>query len=90
MGAMVPKRWVKRAVTRNMIKRQIYNVGDLAASALPPAAYVVRLRAGFDRRLFVSASSIVLKRVVRQELMALFSVARRLGNGSGCVSARQP
>ena len=27
MGAMVPKRWAKRAVTRNCIKRQAFNVG---------------------------------------------------------------
>ena len=26
IGAMVPKRWAKRAVTRNAIKRQIYTV----------------------------------------------------------------
>ena len=26
LGAMVPKRWAKRAVTRNAIKRQIYTV----------------------------------------------------------------
>ena len=26
MGALVPKRWARRAVTRNAIKRQIYSV----------------------------------------------------------------
>ena len=26
IGALVPKRWAKRAVTRNAIKRQIYTV----------------------------------------------------------------
>ena len=73
MGAMVPKRWAKRAVTRNMIKRQIYTVASTAAPALPGAAYVVRLRATFDRQLFVSASSAALKHAVRQELTALFA-----------------
>ena len=73
MGAMVPKRWAKRAVTRNMIKRQIYTVANTAAPALPGAAYVVRLRATFDRQRFVSASSAALKHVVRQELTALFA-----------------
>ena len=76
MGAMVPKRWAKRAVTRNMIKRQIYSVGAMAASALPCAAYVVRLRSGFDRAHFVSATSVALKRQVRQELVALFELAQ--------------
>jgi ribonuclease P protein component len=79
IGAMVPKRWAKRAVTRNMIKRQIYSVGAQAASALPCAAYVVRLRAGFDRQQFVSASSVALKRAVRQELLALFASVQRPG-----------
>jgi ribonuclease P protein component len=27
LGALVPKRWAKRAVTRNAIKRQVYTVG---------------------------------------------------------------
>ncbi len=76
MGAMVPKRWAKRAVTRNMIKRQIYSVGAMAVPALPVAAFVVRLRAGFDRAHFVSATSVALKRQVRQELVALFEHAQ--------------
>jgi ribonuclease P protein component len=85
MGAMVPKRWAKRAVTRNMIKRQIYSVGAQAASALPRAAYVVRLRATFDRQQFVSASSVALKNAARQELLALFALAQRADR-----SARTP
>ncbi len=72
---MVPKRWAKRAVTRNMIKRQIYSISTGLAPGLPGAAYVVRLRAGFDRALYGSASSDALKRLVRQELIALFSLA---------------
>jgi ribonuclease P protein component len=36
---------------------------------------VVRLRAGFDRKQFVSASSDALKQAVRNELMELFSRA---------------
>ncbi len=73
LGAMVPKRWAKRAVTRNAIKRQIYNVSADFESALPVAAHVVRLRAGFDRTQFVSATSEVLKIAVRQELQQLFA-----------------
>ena len=72
MGAMVPKRWAKRAVTRNAIKRQIYNVSAEFESILSVRAYVVRLRAGFDRSTFVSANSSALKEAVRVELQELF------------------
>jgi len=75
MGAMVPKRWAKRAVTRNAIKRQIYSVSDDFSSVLPMAAHVVRLRAGFDRTQFTSATSDLLKTAVRQELQQLFARA---------------
>ena len=72
MGAMVPKRWARRAVTRNTIKRQIYAVSSRFADRLPEAAHVVRLRATFDRKRFVSATSEQLKLAVRVELEQLF------------------
>lgn len=75
IGALVPKRWARRAVTRNLIKRQIYSVASLFASELPMAAHVVRLRSAFDRVHFRSASSEPLKRSVRAELEQLFSRA---------------
>ena len=73
MGAMAPKRWAKRAVTRNTIKRQIYAVSLEFEACLPVAAHVVRLRCAFDREQFVSATSSALKAAVRQELVELFS-----------------
>ena len=73
LGAMVPKRWAKRAVTRSAIKRQIYNVSADFEPHLMQRAYLVRLRAAFDRSLFFSASSDVLKVAVRAELQLLFS-----------------
>jgi len=75
LGAMVPKRWAKRAVTRNSIKRQIYDVSSQFDSVLPVAAHVVRLRTGFDRSKFVSANSTALTTAVRNELHLLFSNA---------------
>ncbi|VWX59406.1 Ribonuclease P protein component [Burkholderiales bacterium 8X] len=75
LGAMVPKRWARRAVTRNAIKRQIYNLAGAYEASLPVAAYVVRLRSGFDRKQFVSASSERLKQAVRVELTQLFERA---------------
>ncbi|ADU40174.1 ribonuclease P protein component [Variovorax paradoxus] len=77
LGAMVPKRWARRAVTRNAIKRQIYTVSAAPDVALPRAAHVVRLRAGFDRKEFVSASSDKLKGAVRAELQQLLARAAR-------------
>jgi ribonuclease P protein component len=76
LGVVVPKRWAKRAVTRNTIKRQIYAVAQDFAPQLPAAAHVVRLRAGYERAQFRSATSDVLRRTVRAELQQLFSGIR--------------
>lgn len=70
---MVPKRWAKRAVTRNAIRRQIYVVSQESEAVLSMQAHVVRLRASFDRAQFVSATSDVLKHAVRAELQQLFA-----------------
>lgn len=74
---MVPKRWARRAVTRNAIKRQIYQVSTGCEAGFLHAAHVVRLRAGFDRKEFISASSDLLKAAVRAELDQLFARAAR-------------
>lgn len=71
LGAMVPKRWAKRAVTRNAIKRQIYTVSADFLPCSPHAAWVVRLRRDFSRKDFASASSKALKQTVRSEVQAL-------------------
>ena len=71
VGAMVPKRWAKRAVTRNAIKRQIYTVSADFLPCYPQAAWVVRLRRDFSRKEFVSASSEALTQAVRNEVLAL-------------------
>lgn len=71
MGAMVPKRWAKRAVTRNAIKRQIYTVSADFSPKQRQAAFVVRLRRDFSRNVYVSASSDQLKQAVRTELLTL-------------------
>ena len=74
IGVMVPKRWAKRAVTRNAIKRQIYIVSaDFLPHLLnqPQAAFLVRLRREFSRKEFISATSGRLKEAVRAEVVAL-------------------
>jgi ribonuclease P protein component len=85
LGAMVPKRWARRAVTRNTIKRQIYSVGATFETRLPQAAHVVRLRTAFDRKQFVSATSDHLKQAVRAELLQLFGHAARAGRSAHTV-----
>ena len=85
VGAMVPKRWAKRAVTRNAIKRQIYNACSSRATDMPVAAYVIRLRSGFDRKQFVSATSDALKLAVRIELQQL--LGRLVSRGSPMAQA---
>ena len=71
LGAMVPKRWAKRAVTRNAIKRQIYAVSADFSAQFPQLAFVVRLRREFSRKQFVSAVSESLREAVRSEVSAL-------------------
>lgn len=81
IGPLIPKRWAKRSVTRHAIKRQAYAVAQASALAFQAqpirAAYVVRLRAGFDRKQFISACSDTLKAAVRAELEQLFASAAR-------------
>jgi ribonuclease P protein component len=73
IGVICPKRWAKRAVTRNTIKRQIYAVSSELESQLPAACLVLRLASGFSRERFPSATSPALKAAVRAELLSLLS-----------------
>ena len=70
---MVPKRWAKRAVTRNAIKRQIYTVSEIFRHRFPQATFLVRLRKEFSRKEFPSATSVSLKEAVRAELDVLMT-----------------
>lgn len=70
LGAIVPKRHAKRAVTRSLLKRQIRAAfNDLPG--LPAGLWVVRLRMPFDRKLFPSASSDALRVAAHDELATL-------------------
>ncbi|CDS52886.1 Ribonuclease P protein component [Polaromonas sp. CG9_12] len=77
IGAMVPKRWAKRAVTRNAIKRQIYTVCADFSQLYPQAAFVVRLRSGFASAQFVSAVSDQLRQAVRHEIQTLMQAGAK-------------
>ena len=74
---MVPKRWAKRAVTRNTIKRQIYMVSADFSQMYPQAAFLVRLRSGFARTEFVSAVSDQLRQTIRNEIQMLMQAGAK-------------
>lgn len=75
IGAMTPKRWARRAVTRNLMRRQIYAVFGQSTARLPAGAHLIRLRAGFNPAQFPSAASPALRRAVRGELQSLLTFA---------------
>ena len=81
IGAMVPKRWAKRAVTRNAIKRQIYTISADFLHNYPQAAFVVRLRKAIVRKEFISATSSILKEAVRAEMISLMQAGDTLKRG---------
>lgn len=71
IGCVVPKRLARRAVTRNLIKRQIRAVADECAALLPAAAFVMRLNRPFGADTYLSAASGPLRSAVRAELCGL-------------------
>jgi len=77
IGAVVPKRWAKKAVTRNLIKRQIYAIAIENTNGFACTDVVVRLKKTFPRTEYISACSIALKRAIRQELQQLINRATK-------------
>lgn len=75
LGLVVPKRHAKRAVTRNLIKRQVRAAMLRHAGSLPGGLWVVRLRAPFDRQQFLSPGSDALRAATLGELTELFDRA---------------
>ena len=79
LGLVVPKRHAKRAVTRTLIKRQMRALMQAHATQLSSGLWVLRLRAPFDRKEFISAASERLRGVVRDELTLLLQRAAARG-----------
>lgn len=75
LGTVVPKRHARRAVTRNLLKRQIRSVAAEHADVLAAGFWVVRLRAPFDRATYPSPGSDALRRTARAELQQLLDRA---------------
>jgi ribonuclease P protein component len=73
LAALLPKRWAKRAVTRNALRRQIYAAFANQQTQLVPVPHLVRMRAAMDPTLFTSACSDPLKKAVRQEIDQLLT-----------------
>ena len=79
LGLVVPKRHAKRAVTRTLIKRQMRAAMQAHATQLSSGLWVLRLRASFDRKVFVSAASERLRCEVHDELALLVQRAATRG-----------
>ncbi len=77
LGLVLPKRLARRAVTRQLLKRQMREAVRRHAHRLPPGLWVLRLRAGFDVREYPSAASQALRRAARTELDAMLTACAR-------------
>jgi ribonuclease P protein component len=76
LGCVVPKRFARRAVTRNLVKRQIRAAAERHAGRLQGGDWLVRLRApltGPGAAPFRSAASQALAQAVRAELDQLLA-----------------
>lgn len=89
LGMVVPKRHARRAVTRNLIKRQMRAHMRERLAELPCGEWVLRLRTGIDRQTFTSAASEPLQQAVRSELDGLLrDAARRVRSGGAAASGK--
>ncbi|HOB96572.1 MAG TPA: ribonuclease P protein component [Aquabacterium sp.] len=75
LGMVVPKKHARRAVTRNLIKRQMRALMDSAGAGLPDGLWVLRLKAPFDRKVYTSPASAQLLQAARDELQLLLQRA---------------
>ncbi len=68
LGTVVPKRLARRAVTRNLLRRQIRSAFERHARRLGVGCWLVRLRAPFPVTQFPSAASAALRDAAGAEL----------------------
>lgn len=78
LGVVLPKKWAKKAVTRNGLRRQLYQVFSQYKDQLPQGRYVIRQTAAWSVAVYPSAWSDALRWVVRQEIIELIEKARDL------------
>ncbi|MEN9539526.1 MAG: hypothetical protein RLZZ126_1761 [Pseudomonadota bacterium] len=82
IGVVIPKRWAKRAATRNLIKRHIYTMFVARSTQLAAATVVVRLRRPWEPAQFPSAQSRALAVAVKHELAGLVQGCMALTPGA--------
>ena len=76
IGTVVPKRHAPRAVTRNLLRRQVRAAMQRQQPQLRAGLWLVRLRQPFVRSSFVAADSTALRRAAASELDRLLQRAR--------------
>jgi len=86
LGMVIPKKQAKRAVTRNLVRRQMREAaGRFLRPGISPSTtdglWLLRLKQGFSHSEFPSADSLPLRRLVRQELDQLFLKALQTASG---------
>jgi ribonuclease P protein component len=74
-GIVVPKRHARKAVARNLLRRQIRGAIERHHASLAHGMWLVRLRAQFDPRGFRSAAPAQLRQAARAELDSLMKKA---------------
>lgn len=77
LGSVIPKRHARRAVARNMLRRQVRAAMQRHESGLRPGLWLVRLRQPFDAELYVAADSPLLRAAAASELDRLLARAGR-------------
>lgn len=75
LGLVVPKRWARRAVTRNAIRRLSVVAFQQKWNQLPSGSYVIRLAQAWDPAVYRSAWSNVLRQAVTAEVSELLQLA---------------
>jgi len=73
----VPKRHARRAVTRNLIKRQMRSAMMRRQTTLAPGLWLLRLKSPFASADFPSAASGALRQSAREEIDRLLERASR-------------
>ena len=77
LGQVVPKRHARRAVTRNMLRRQVRAAMLRQQALLQPGLWLVRLRQGFAAGDYAAADSVALRTAAAAELDRLLARASR-------------
>ncbi|MET3446696.1 ribonuclease P protein component [Ralstonia sp. 1138] len=75
LGVVIGKKFAKRAVERNLIKRQCRELFRLRQPLLGGRDVLIRLHAKFPRQDVPTVTA--FKRICREELVHLFEVAAR-------------